>query len=183
MTRLMTLLAVVFALTLSHMLPANAQEIRPRVRPNDMALAMSTMRSGDWDQALKIAEREGAVARDVIEWMRLRAGRGNFAQVRSFLDRRNDWPGEAFLRRKSEPVVIKERDNDILAFFTEMPPQTPRGVLAHAEALARAGETGEAEVRSGQRRGPRVGRDAHRASTARGQCERPDQCAACQQGK
>ena len=148
MTRFMTLLAMVFALTVTLVLPlpASAQEIRPRERPDTFALAMNRMRSGQWDAAAELATRAGPVAADIIEWSRLRAGRGTFAEARAFLDRRNDWPGEAFLRRKAEPVVIKEKDNDILPFFTEMPPQTPRGVLANAAALTRAGEAGEAQA-------------------------------------
>lgn len=146
MTRLWTRLAGVFALTFTLAAPASTQEVRPRERPLPMGQALETARAGNWDAAIQIAAREGAVAQDIIEWMRLRAGRGSFADVRAFLDRRSDWPSEAFLRRKSEPVVVNASDNDILAFFTEMAPQTPRGVLAHAAALTRAGQDGEAQV-------------------------------------
>jgi len=149
MTRLWTPLAFVFAATVTLVSTATAQDIRPPTRPAapvPIGIALDMVRSGDWNDAAQTAARGGQVAADVIEWMRLRAGRGTFAEVRGFLDRRSDWPGEALLRRKSEPVVTTQKDNDILAFFAEMPPQTPRGVLAHAKALDRAGEVGEAEV-------------------------------------
>lgn len=136
MTRILTALAVVFALTV----PASAE------RPRPLAWAMDAVRAGNWDKATRIAERDGVVAADIIEWMRLRDGRGTYADVRSFLDRRNDWPGEAYLRKQAEPLVIEQADNEILAFFMEQAPQTPRGVLANAAAFARAGETGEAEA-------------------------------------
>ena len=136
MTRILTALWVVFALSL----PVNAEPPRP------LGMAIEAVREGDWDKAAKLAQRDGAIAADIVEWMHLRNGGGDYAQVRAFLDRRGDWPGEAFLRKRAEPLVIDQTDNEILAFFTEMPPQTPRGVLALAAALTRANESGEAEA-------------------------------------
>ncbi len=135
-TRILTALVVVFALAL----PAAAE------RPRPLGWALDAMRAGNWASAARIAERDGPVAADVIEWHRLRAGRGTFADVRAFLDRRQDWPGEAYLRKQAEELVITQDDTDILTFFAQMDPQTPRGVLAHAAALARAGEAGEAQA-------------------------------------
>ncbi|MGB3246050.1 MAG: lytic transglycosylase domain-containing protein, partial [Sulfitobacter sp.] len=136
MTRILTALLVIFALAL----PADAQ------RPRPLAWAMDAVRAGNWDNAAQIAARDGEVASDIIEWMRLRNGGGEYADVRAFLDRRTDWPGEEYLRKRAEPLVIDQTDNEILAFFTEMPPQTPRGVLANAAALTRAGDIGDAEA-------------------------------------
>ena len=64
------------------------------------------MRAGNWEVAATLAARDGQVAADVIEWHRLRAGRGSFEEVQAFLARRSDWPGEAYLRRQSEDAVI-----------------------------------------------------------------------------
>ena len=97
---------------------------------------MDAMRAGNWENAIRLAERDGAVASDVLEWHRLRAGRGTYHEVLDFLMRRPDWPGLEWLRRKSEPVVVQQEDADILAFFAQSPPQTASGVLAYA--LARA---------------------------------------------
>ena len=115
-------------------------------RPRPLGWAMDALRAGNWEVAARLAARDGAVASDVIEWHRLRAGRGSYAEVMAFLERRPDWPGEALLRRRAEPAVTQQDDAAILAFFAETPPQTPRGVLTHAEALARAGQTGDAEA-------------------------------------
>ncbi|MFG6624652.1 transglycosylase SLT domain-containing protein [Sulfitobacter sp. 1A12056] len=136
MTRLMAILMSVFVLTV----PAEAQ------RPRPLGWAMDAMRSGNWDAAAALAARDGQVAADVIEWHRLRAGRGTYADTRDFLNRRPDWPGEAYLRRQSEAAVIKQGESEILDFFSAMAPQTPRGVLAHAEALINIGQRGEAEA-------------------------------------
>lgn len=135
-TRITATIALIFALGL----PALAE------RPRPLGWAMDAMRAGNWEAAAKIAQRDGPVAADVIEWHRLRAGRGTYAQARSFLDRRPDWPGEAYLRKQTEEDVITQNDAAILSFFAEMPPQTPRGVLAHTAALLRADQQGEAEA-------------------------------------
>ena len=110
-------------------LPAQAE------RPRPLGWAFDAARDGNWDRAAQIAARDGQVASDVIEWARLRAGRGSFSEVQTFLDQRPDWPGERLLRRKSERVVIVRNDADVLAFFEEMPPQTPQGILRYAKAL------------------------------------------------
>lgn len=116
-------------------------------RPRPLAFAMDAMRGGDWSKAAKIAERDGDVAADIIEWSRLRAGQGSYGEVISFLDRRPDWPGEPYLRKQSEPVVTAQDDSDVLRFFATTPPQTPEGVLRHAEALARTGHQDDAMAR------------------------------------
>ena len=136
MTRLMAILISVFVLTV----PAEAQ------RPRPLGWAMDAMRTGNWDSAAILAARDGQVAADVIEWHRLRAGRGTYAEARDFLARRPDWPGEEYLRKQTEEAVIEQPASDILAFFSAMAPQTPRGVLAHAKALIDSGQRGEAEA-------------------------------------
>ncbi|MGC1495286.1 MAG: lytic transglycosylase domain-containing protein [Sulfitobacter sp.] len=135
-TRITISMLLVFTLVL----PASAE------RPRPLGWAMDAMRLGNWDTALMIAARDGPVAADVIEWHRLRAGRGTYAEARAFLDRRPDWPGEAYLRKQTEDEVIKQDDPAILSFFAGMKPQTPRGVLAHSAALKRADQIGEAEA-------------------------------------
>ncbi|WP_298921651.1 lytic transglycosylase domain-containing protein [uncultured Roseobacter sp.] len=106
-------------------------------RPRPLAWAMDALRDGDWQNAARIAARDGEVAADVIEWSRLRAGKGTYEEVIAFLDRRPDWPGEPYLRKQSERVVISQNDSAVLAFFDDVPAQTPEGVLRHAVALSR----------------------------------------------
>ncbi|MEM6305754.1 MAG: lytic transglycosylase domain-containing protein [Pseudomonadota bacterium] len=127
-------------------LQAALAEIRPQLRPTPIGTAIAAVKSGDWDRATAIAEGQGDVAADIIRWMRLRNGIGTWAEAKDFLARRSDWPGERFLRRQVERFVLREPDAELLAFFAEEPPQTPRAVLAHAAALTRAGEEGEAQA-------------------------------------
>lgn len=137
MTRHLTALLLLCAMAL----PALAEQ-----RPRPLGWAIDAMRGGDFDAAERIARRDGAVAQDVIVWHRLRAAQGTYAQVVDFLRRRPDWPGDDYLRRRSEPVVIEQDDDAILAFFAQVEAQTPMGVLAHAEALERKGMTGPAQA-------------------------------------
>ena len=132
--------AVVLTLILALPAPAVAE------RPRPLGWAMDAMRAGNWQNAETLATRDGPIAADIIEWHRLRAGRGTFDEVIDFLNRRPNWPGEAFLRRRSEDAVIKENNANILSFFKANAPQTPRGVLAYAAAKTAQGEQGEAEA-------------------------------------
>nr|WP_318527416.1 lytic transglycosylase domain-containing protein [Roseobacter sp. WL0113] len=114
-------------------------------RPRPLAHAMEAVRDGDWTTAAKIAARDGDVAADIVEWNRLRAGRGSYDEVTAFLSRRPDWPGEPYLRKQSERAVIARSDSEVIAFFGDVPAQTPEGVLRHARALARNGAAEEAD--------------------------------------
>lgn len=137
MSRILAVLALVFLFAAT----ASAEQ-----RPRPLGWALDAMRSGNWDAAARIAARDGQVAADVIEWHRLRTGRGTLADAQAFLTRRPDWPGEDYLRKQTEDAAIGQSDEDILSFFREVSPQTPRGVIAHAAALMRAGEVGEAKA-------------------------------------
>ncbi|MEM6758491.1 MAG: lytic transglycosylase domain-containing protein [Pseudomonadota bacterium] len=115
-------------------------------RPRPLGWALDAMRAGNWDNAARIAARDGPVAADIIEWHRLRAGRGSYDAVTAFLDRRPNWPGEAALRRRAEPAVISAGPEAVLRFFADTPAATARGILAHAAALSATGQSGEAEA-------------------------------------
>ena len=82
--------------------------------------ATVAMKKGEWRAALRTAESAGPVARDIIEWHRLRAGLGDFDAVQQFLKRNGDWPGLKLLRRKSEPrLPFGSRADEVIAFFDE----------------------------------------------------------------
>lgn len=112
----------------------------------ELAVAMSDMRDGNWSDALDSAGRAESVSRDIIEWHRLRAGLGSAGDVNDFLDRRPDWPGLAWLRRKSEAAIARGGPDTAYDFFSRNEPQTPEGVLAYAEALIARGKKGDGEA-------------------------------------
>ncbi len=111
-----------------------------------LTLAMSEMRKGNWEAALRAAGPDRSLANDLIEWHRLRAGRGTAPQVTDFLRRRPDWPGLAWLRQKSEAAFDEAGTARILAYFADQPPQGAEGVLIHARALIADGHEGDAHA-------------------------------------
>ncbi len=115
-------------------------------RPRPLGWAMDAMRDGKWDIAATLAARDGPVAADIIEWHRLRAGRGTYQEVITFLNRRPDWPGEDYLRRRAEPVVAEAGGDAVRAFYTDAAPQSAQGVLDYAAAQIEVGNTGEAHA-------------------------------------
>lgn len=118
----------------------------PRIAPRPLASAFHAMGRGDWDRARALALRDGPVARDLIEWHRLRAGEGTLTEIEAFLGRHPDWPGLDYMHQQGEHELTGASDADILSYFHDRAPQTGRGVLLHAGALTRAGERGEAEA-------------------------------------
>ncbi|MBL4769431.1 MAG: lytic transglycosylase domain-containing protein, partial [Rhodobacteraceae bacterium] len=137
MTRI---LAVVMVLCSALCVPAVADEAKR------LSAGMMYMRNGEWSNAQNSTGKNGTIARDVIEWHRLRAGRGSPDQVMAFLKRHPDWPGLAWLRKKSETAFDGASTSQILAFFADNPPQSPEGVLTEAKALIATGQKGEAEA-------------------------------------
>ena len=137
MTRILALLTLISALWVT---PAAAQQGR------NLGEALDLMRSEKWSQASAKAAKSGDVAADVIEWHRLREGMGSADDVLAFLERRSDWPGLAYLRRKSETAVAAAGTGSVLEFYASEPPQTAEGVLNYARALIATGKRGDAEA-------------------------------------
>lgn len=112
-----------------------------------MKRAQSAMKDGNWQDALRVAESASLVQRDLIEWYRLRAGKGDFDSTLRFLERRGDWPGLKLLRRKSEGALpIGSRADEVIAFFAAEPPQTGTGAVALVEAYLAKGQMADSEA-------------------------------------
>ena len=99
----------------------------------------------DWDNAAAAAE--GPVSKDLIEWMRLRAGAGKLGDFEAFLARRPDWPGLALMREKGEQAVARSTDpNRVLAYFADQRPHAPEGSLALVKSYLALGRAADAET-------------------------------------
>lgn len=143
MTSKMKTLAIFSFMLISLAVSASAQSLEDA---NRMARAMDSVRAGDWSSALRTAEVVGPVARDIIEWHRLRAGQGDFDATVQFLQRRSDWPGLQLLRRRSErSVPVGARANEVISFFQSQPPQSGPGAVSYIAALRKDGQTERAE--------------------------------------
>ncbi|NOD32415.1 lytic transglycosylase domain-containing protein [Ruegeria atlantica] len=140
MTRFLALLTAVilYSVTATHSARADAAA--------DLRAGLNEMRKGDWNAALRVSGQRGSVSRDIIVWHWLREGFGSSGDVLVFLERRPDWPGLAWLRRKSEPVFTGADPDRVLKFYADMSPQTAEGALNYAVALKAKGRIGEAEA-------------------------------------
>ncbi|QAX30851.1 lytic transglycosylase domain-containing protein [Leisingera sp. NJS204] len=108
--------------------------------------ALDLMRAEKWDLAAREAGQRHSTTRDIIEWHRLRAGLGSARDVMAFLERRQDWPGLAYLRRRNEDAIAAAGRNAILAFYADERPQTAEGALSLGKALIAAGRRGDGEA-------------------------------------
>ncbi|WP_050604969.1 lytic transglycosylase domain-containing protein [Ruegeria sp. 6PALISEP08] len=140
MTRFLALLiaAILYSVTAPQLARADAA--------GDLRAGLYEMRKGDWNAALRVSGQRGSVSRDIIVWHWLREGFGSSGDVLVFLERRPDWPGLAWLRRKSEPAFTGADPDRVLKFYAEMPPQTAEGALNYAIALKAKGRIGDAEA-------------------------------------
>ncbi|WP_255013002.1 lytic transglycosylase domain-containing protein [Roseovarius sp. M141] len=133
-------------LLIQGVLPAFAEAPARILPPRPLASALDAAGAGRWDRAVQLAERDGPVAGMLIEWARLRAGRGTVPEVLDFLAAHPRWPGLDRLREKSLGAFADASDAQILAFYDGGAPETGAGVLRHAEALKNANRLGDAEA-------------------------------------
>ncbi len=136
------LAALLMFLSLSAAAPAQEEDVR--IAPRPLQSAFDAIRNGRWDTASRIAERDGPAAVSIIEWIRLREGRGTPEEVLAFVEEHPDWPGISYLRKRSEEVMTHADFDDVLAFYSDYRPQTGEGVLNYARALTARGQEGEA---------------------------------------
>lgn len=113
-----------------------------------LARALDAAEHGDWTGATVLAGSTGApVALDVVLWLRLSQGGGDFDEYRRFMARNPDWPAMAALRRGAERAMPEGiAPATVLGFFASQPPVTGTGALRLAAALAASGREPEAEA-------------------------------------
>lgn len=106
--------------------------------------ALARASGGDWEGAL--AGLPPGIARDVIEWQRLRSGEGNLGDYEAFVARRADWPGLALLRLKGEAAVARSTTSDrVISWFDGKAPRSAAGVVAQVRALLATGQRSQAQ--------------------------------------
>ena len=138
-------LAVVLICALPLGAVSAASEV-PRLAPRPLASALDAMQADRWDVAARLAARDGPAAADLIEWHRLRAGRGAPADILGFLAKNAHWPGLDRLRRESEAAIAGADFDTALAFYDGYVPQTGTGALNAARARLARGRQGWAEA-------------------------------------
>ncbi|KKL81035.1 hypothetical protein LCGC14_1998810, partial [marine sediment metagenome] len=149
--RLLTLLVVLSAQAATAPLAQAVPTASPPpsdARPSlGLAEAMAQLRRQNFAGALAAASRAGPVARDIIEWHRLRVGLGDFDEVVDFTTRNPDWPGMTYLKQQAEGSVPRSgRAPDVIAFFSDTQPRTGDGTVALVMAFRELGADGDAEA-------------------------------------
>lgn len=92
-----------------------------------------------WNAAYALTD--DPVTRDVLTWMRLREGEAGFGEYPAFFEKRPDWPDQERLRRASEEVIPPNANpRDVIAWFSDVPPQTGEGAVRLAAALIATGD-------------------------------------------
>ena len=110
--------------------PALAQD-------DPFAPAAAAMAAGDWPAAAAAAAEISVAAQSLVEWSRLRAGQGTFADYTAFLAAHPHWPGLERLRTRGEDAIPPDADPAaVAAFFEAAPPRTGTGLLRLAAALS-----------------------------------------------
>lgn len=113
-----------------------------------LGLALDALARGEAglaDQAL--GRIDDPVARDIVQWVQLRDGVGDWSDYRAFVDRNPDWPGMPLLRTRGERAIPPNADpNAVIAYFAPQAPRTGAGALALARAYQVNGNRNAAEV-------------------------------------
>lgn len=95
-----------------------------------LARAMAAVEAKDWAVALREGKAAGALSLEIVEWHRLRAGAGSFADCAAFAARRADWPGMPLLHKSCESSLGEATAGEVRAWFQPLAPQTGTGALA-----------------------------------------------------
>ncbi|SFR98207.1 transglycosylase SLT domain-containing protein [Yoonia litorea] len=88
-----------------------------------------------WDVAYERAASADPITRDVLDWLRLRAGDAPFAEYQAFLAAKPDWPGHSQIRAASERAIGEAQNAaDVIAWFADDKPRTGEGAARLAQA-------------------------------------------------
>jgi len=123
--------------------PFGARAGNPQENGAAFAPALAAAQAGRWDEAAALAAANpDSIAVEIVDWIRLRAGNGQFAEYELFLDENADWPGLPLMVKASETNIPEDlAPARLAAYFADQPPQTATGVLLLANAMRRGGDT------------------------------------------
>ncbi|WP_062762277.1 lytic transglycosylase domain-containing protein [Falsirhodobacter sp. alg1] len=132
-------IALALCLALTAPLPLWAQDA-----DSGLAAALKLAATRDWSGAIAVAD--GQIAKDIIEWQRLRAGDGTLQEYEMFLARRADWPGLPLMHEKGEATLATTTDAQrITDYFRTYAPQTAEGAITLSRAWLAQGRNDLAE--------------------------------------
>lgn len=112
------------------------------------APALAAANAGRWEEAVSLAAANpDDIAVEIIDWIRLRAGEGSFAEYEHFLTENADWPGLPLMSKVSESEIPEGLAPARLeTYFAAIAPQTATGIMRLADARRRDGRTEDGAV-------------------------------------
>jgi soluble lytic murein transglycosylase len=113
-----------------------------------LSAAIAQAEDSNWENAAILARRvSDPIAGEIITWMRLRKGKGDWSDYTAFLKRNPDWPGLKLLRHRGEGAMPGHHaPSAVFAYFKESPPQTGIGVIRLTEAYEAIGDSDAAKA-------------------------------------
>lgn len=124
------ILGPLLALGLGFAQPAAAEDA------GHLARALAAAGARDWAAAGAQAAQSGPIARDLVDWQRLRAGQGTWPEYRDFAARHADWPGMALFYKRGDAVLRADLPPaEVIAWFGPRRPDTLTGAMALIAAL------------------------------------------------
>lgn len=137
---------IVLGLGVSLASQAGAQDSPPPSRDAGLlAAALQAAQRDNWTEAKAQAARSAPIAQEILRWMALREGRGDFAAYETFLRERAHWPLINTVQRQAEALLATQPPEAALALFTLRPPVSEEGHLARIAALLAVDRPYEAE--------------------------------------
>lgn len=102
-------------------------------------LAFENASREKWEEAYRYANKvTDSVAVDVVRWLHLRTGIGDWQSYRAFLAENDEWPGLKILRKTGEKSFSgEENPNQVVDYFNNYNPQNGSGAIRFAEALGK----------------------------------------------
>lgn len=119
---------------------AGDQNGAARISAAALGRALQLAARKEWVFAKAEAKAAGPVASDIIEWHRLRAGDGAFADYAGFIIRHGDWPGLPLLRRRAEDKLTEAAPQAVIDWFATAEPQTGQGAMTLIAAQQSLGQ-------------------------------------------
>jgi len=110
--------------------------------------ALKALDQGAWAAARDIAASSSdPLTGKIFFWMMFTTGNegGNFVQLTQFIRKNPHWPRIDKLREKAEKTMPADMPfSDVIVWFNDYTPQTPRGVDLYVSALISSGQTPKA---------------------------------------
>ena len=112
----------------------------------DLKKAAKAIRKGNIDEALALKSRlSNPTARKLVDWLRLRAGKGSIRETQAFLDANPYWPNRWLLTQRIEEKLFEANNaRKTLNYFNGRNPEKPMGKAALASAYLHKGEKDKA---------------------------------------